>query len=337
LTGLLLEDNEDVVDVGQWEDAEYGRVLRASTDWVEHRDAHGLEQFEPTRNVEIVELPGYDHTTDVNDLLRTIKSLVQVPFYTVSDVLDPSHGPSAVVASLVSSASTPLYTALVFLLPSAPTVLDNLIIESLGTQIPIIILPRTSNSLPRSKLSSFRPASAIALRTGLFHSPETLSALRGEAADRFLRWREVEHTVDDIHTSRRKDAPHTAHHRGPDGLPWDKAKWESEWAATLSQDVAKRLRENTLTERNVRYHSDGYRDADTQYDPSRSCMGRSYDPLHFPSLVMFSISLLDPLRTRFGKSISGFVEALGDGNVKAALLGGFCIGVGFGFFLKSTQ
>jgi hypothetical protein len=65
LTGLLLEDNEDIVDVGQWEDTEYGRVLRASTDWVEHRDAHGLEKFEPTRNVEIVELPGYDLTTDV--------------------------------------------------------------------------------------------------------------------------------------------------------------------------------------------------------------------------------------------------------------------------------
>jgi hypothetical protein len=67
-TGLLLEDNDDVVDVDQWEDAEYGRVLRASTDWVEHRDAHGLEKFEPTRNVEIVELLGYDHTTDVHHL-----------------------------------------------------------------------------------------------------------------------------------------------------------------------------------------------------------------------------------------------------------------------------
>lgn len=69
LTGLLLEDNEDVVDVGQWEDTEYGRVLRASTDWVEHRDAHGLEKFEPTRNVEIIELPVYDHTTDVRPVL----------------------------------------------------------------------------------------------------------------------------------------------------------------------------------------------------------------------------------------------------------------------------
>jgi hypothetical protein len=103
----------------------------------------------------------------------------------------------------------------------------------------------------------------------------------------------------------------------------------------LSQDVAKRLRENTLTERNVRHHNGG--DVDPQHDPSRSCMGHSYDPLHFPSLVMFSFSLLSPLRARVGRSISGFVEALGDGNVKAALLGGFCMGIGFGFFLKSAQ
>jgi hypothetical protein len=66
LTGVLLDDNEDVIDVGQCEEAEYGRVLRASTDWVEHTDAHGLEKFEPTRNVEILELPGYDHTTNVH-------------------------------------------------------------------------------------------------------------------------------------------------------------------------------------------------------------------------------------------------------------------------------
>ncbi|KAF8225741.1 hypothetical protein L208DRAFT_1443326 [Tricholoma matsutake] len=334
LTGLLLEDNEDVVDVGQWEDTEYGRVLRASTDWVEHRDAHGLEKFEPTRNVEIIELPVYDHTTDVEDLIQTIKSIIQVPFYTVSDILDPSHRPSAVVANLVSSASTPLHTALVFLLPSAPTVVDNLILESLSTQIPIIVLPRT-NALSRSKLSSFRPASAFALRSGLFHSPETLAALRSEATDRFLRWREVEHTVDDIHKSRRKEA-HNTQHRDPDGLPWDKTKWESEWAATLSQDVAKRLRENTLTERNVRYYNDEHRDVDA-HDPSRSCVGHSFDPLHLPSLVIFSVSLLGPLRARVRKSISGFVEALGDGNVKAALLGGFCMGIGFGFFLKSSQ
>jgi hypothetical protein len=65
LSGLLLEDNEDVVDVGAWEEGQYGRVLRASTVWVEDRDDHGLEKFEPARNVEITELPGYDQNDDV--------------------------------------------------------------------------------------------------------------------------------------------------------------------------------------------------------------------------------------------------------------------------------
>ncbi|KAF8872474.1 hypothetical protein BD779DRAFT_343848 [Infundibulicybe gibba] len=118
LSGLLLEDNEHVVEVGDWEGTEHGRVLHASTDWVEHRDAHGLERFEPTRNVEILELTGYEHDADVQELLHTVKSIIHTPFYAISDVLDPKHRPSPVLASLVSSSSTPLYTALILLIPS---------------------------------------------------------------------------------------------------------------------------------------------------------------------------------------------------------------------------
>jgi len=87
LMGLLLEDNEDVVEVSTWEDWEagsladrglaggvsdtvdksfgYGKVLRASTDWIERRDAFGAERYEPTGNVHIVELPGYSQDADV--------------------------------------------------------------------------------------------------------------------------------------------------------------------------------------------------------------------------------------------------------------------------------
>ena len=106
LTTLLLEDNEEIVEVGEWEDpipvevlaakqglsdgdggeqdlldgldedmVQLGRagakVLRASTDWIEHNDAHGLEKFEPLRNIEVVELPGYDALTDVSSLCPT--------------------------------------------------------------------------------------------------------------------------------------------------------------------------------------------------------------------------------------------------------------------------
>ncbi|RDB17355.1 hypothetical protein Hypma_001813 [Hypsizygus marmoreus] len=337
LSGLLLEENEDVVEVGTWEDWEYGRVIHASTDWIEHRDAHGLEKFEATRNIEIVELPGYDHNTNANELLQNLESIIHTPFYAVSDVLDPTHRPSPVVAGLVSSSSTPLYTALIFLLPSAPTVFDSVIIDTLGPQIPIVVLPRISNSdhFPfLSKLSTFRPPSAVALRSGIFHSPEIIATLRSEAADRFLRWREIERAVDDIHMSRRDDT--LRHHRDPDGLPWNKAKWESEWVTTLSQDVAKRLRQATLTERDVRRSPfDGY---ESLGGPPRSCMHNSpYDPLHLPSLIMFSISLLEPLRARFSKSMNSFAEALGDWNIRMALGGGFCFGLSVGLLLKAVR
>jgi len=82
LTSILLEDNEDIVDVGEWEawpgagaEAEFadlGKVVKASTDWKrrlaqrsynarfsggESENAEeSLFEFEPSRNVEIVEL-----------------------------------------------------------------------------------------------------------------------------------------------------------------------------------------------------------------------------------------------------------------------------------------
>ncbi|KAG5352455.1 hypothetical protein C0989_002165 [Termitomyces sp. Mn162] len=331
---LLLEQNEEVVEVGPWEDSAAGRVIRASTDWLEHRDAHGLESFEPTRNVEIVELPEYDSTSNSEDLISTLKSIVQSPFYTVSNVLDPAHRPSSVLAGLVSSPLTPLYTALIFLSPSSSSVLDNLIIDALGPQIPIIVLPRLVDASQNAKLSSFRPSSIIALRAGLFHSPETISVLRSEATDRFLRWREVEKSVDDIHMSQRNDTFH--HHRDPDGKLWSKAKWEAEWLPSLSQDVAKRLREGTVTERSTRRlkHYDHVRFDDSP----RICMNNTrYDPLYFPSLVMFSMSLLGPLRARMRRTLSRIFEIASDTHVRVAVIGGFCIGVGVGMFLKSRS
>ena len=66
---------EDVVDVGQWEahtvanNSLTARCCRISTDWIEHRDAHGLERHEPSRNVEIVHLPEYDGDDEVRSSL----------------------------------------------------------------------------------------------------------------------------------------------------------------------------------------------------------------------------------------------------------------------------
>jgi len=63
---LLLEDNEDIVDFDPWEQLDYGRMLRASTDWQAQHDPHGLEKYEPVRNIEIVELPGYTQSDSVS-------------------------------------------------------------------------------------------------------------------------------------------------------------------------------------------------------------------------------------------------------------------------------
>lgn len=78
LVTYLLEENDEVVELGMWEEEVHGTddgapkvsVMRASTHWVEHRDAHGLEHVEPARNVEVIELPGYDGSDDVRRTTR---------------------------------------------------------------------------------------------------------------------------------------------------------------------------------------------------------------------------------------------------------------------------
>ncbi|KAF8799724.1 hypothetical protein BYT27DRAFT_7227712 [Phlegmacium glaucopus] len=377
LTGLLMEDNEDVVEVGTWEDSDdhAGKVLRASTDWVEVKDGLGLERFEPLRNVEIVELPGYGYDTDINELTKNLKDIIEMPFHSISEVLHPDNQPSAIVASLLSSPSSPLYTGLIFLLPSAPTLLDLSIIESLESHIPIIVLPRLSGphrgpNTPgvekrKFKLSSFKPTSAVALRTGLFHSPETVALLRGEAVDRFLRWREVERAVKEIKSAgkrKRDQEQETTTGR------WTKAQWELEWMESHSLHVARRIREGTITQRAVertlnhqrepnhqllstdylsghlRGHDD---DSPNVYDPNEEknehyqgspSSSISSDPLHLPSLFFFSLSLFVPLKSRVNQCARGL---WGDWNWKlstmqVAIVGGvgFCFGLGVGFFSR---
>jgi len=97
LTSILLEDNEDIVDVGEWEawpgagnGDEFdvlGRVVKVSTDW-RRRWAHGnintnsggesenneekLFEFEPSRNLEIVELERCAEDVDVSLFLISL-------------------------------------------------------------------------------------------------------------------------------------------------------------------------------------------------------------------------------------------------------------------------
>jgi hypothetical protein len=310
VASILLEGNEDVVDVGPSEVMNDGLMVRASTDWIEHNDAHGLEKFEPTRNVELLDVSKLVSTSEPDIAIARILSIIHDPFQDMLGVIDPMCPPSTLLSNLVSSPTSPLYTALVVFSPSLSH-RDRAIIDGLGAHIPVILLPAAPRSL-RLPVSAFRPSSTQALRAGIFHSPETLNLLRGEAAERFLRWREIERAARSVHEAR-KDA------RSQNSVAWDKAAWETEWDATLSRDVARRLREDTIT-------------ASSSHLPAKSthCIPVVLDPFYIPSLLMFSLSLFAPLKDSISQlSLSG--RRLG-----AVLAGTLCAGVGIGLALRAA-
>ena len=205
------------------------------------------------------------------------------------------------------ASTSPTATYLIFLALSHR---DRAIIDGLGAHIPVILLPAAPRT-PRLPVSAFRPSSTHALRAGIFHSPETLNLLRGEAAERFLRWREIERAARSVYESR-KDA------RSQNSVAWDKAAWETEWDATLSRDVARRLRESTIT-------------AGSSHAPAKSthCTPVALDPFHIPSLLIFSLSLIAPLKD----SISQLI--LSGRRLGVVLAGTLCAGVGIGLALRA--
>ena len=165
--------------------------------------------------------------------------------------------------------------------------------------------------------------------------------------DRFLRWREVERAVKEIKSNRKRKRDHEIPTEG-----WTKAQWETEWMENHSLHVARRMREGTITQRDVanlqllspnslsEEHGDSLnneekdgRCLDPSFQPSSSI---SVDPLHLPSLLFFSLSLFKPLKSRVKQSARGL---WGDWNWKLsamqmAIVGGvgFCFGLGFGLF-----
>ncbi|KAI0634606.1 hypothetical protein C8Q77DRAFT_1157401 [Trametes polyzona] len=411
----LVDDNEDVVEVGLWEEDNPDTAgtrgarkasLRVSTYWVEHRDAHGLERIEPARNVEIVELPPYDPYAEPDPVLDRVLPVIHSPFHQVLELLNHEHPPNGTVAHILSSSSSPLHTALILLGCPSPSPAEKSLIDILSPHIPIIVLPLASASrdpppnvsykVHNPHISSFRPASIDALRTGLFRNPSTLAALRAEAASRFLRWREVERAVRRVQqgvrspsssqtsSSLKTPMPPHAHPASMDDDRkgwWDKGAWEAEWEGELSQEVALHLRRRrrsvplsslpTMTHlpRQTSYFHRAPADLATPMpreahpDEGRlvspPCAGpASFDPLHLPSLFVFSFSLLGALRTRVFRSL-GFsgsknrtprqsrtlsIEGKQDGHsgtrgfghtfgLGLALVSAFCAGVGIGLLV----
>ena len=266
---------------------------------------------------------------------------------------------------------------------------ERTLIESISPHIPIILLPPSSTptastqSHDRSRkastshLSSFRPASIDALRSGLFRTPSTLTTLRSEAASRFLRWREVERAVERVQwsTGALKTSiglnPRPSMTRSQETERddrWDKGAWEAQWEDSLSQEVALHLRRRRRSEpgrrltplssfTTVSTHTPSITLMDSEDAEEDSivspCASAPFDPLHLPSLVVFSFSLLGALRTRVVRSLGWSTEAgpsrrrspgstPNDGQRKRprsfgytfgiglALVSAFCAGVGIG-------
>ena len=260
----------------------------------------------------------------------------------------------------------------------------------------------SSDVLRGAKLASLRPHSAHALRTCLLRSPEALASLRLEAAERFMRWREVERAVGHVlggssppserdpsfgvagaprsPTTPREDSERKRRRHGHTNATaahaaqrWNKTRWEEEWEGGLATDVAKTLRvrrrqgldrRTTVTaapRAPLRFSSVCSEEGGVERVGSPSAAvaetttphAAYFDPLHLPSLLAFSFSLLGPLKSRIARAFSprpnaaavaglnqqddaGQSEYANSVGLSWVLIGAFCAGLGMGVLLSRT-
>lgn len=278
------------------------------------------------------------------DIVESVLDLIHAQFKPVHDLLNPDCPPSSTLVNLLSSPYTPFYTALIILTSTSPTHLDTSLVERLSPHIPVIALPPFPPSRRSSQhLSSFRPANSAALRSYLFRSPETLASLRMEAADRFLRWREVHRVHNALTLSTTTTSPtHLKAHQchSPTKIRWNRADWEAEWDYKLSKEVSD-------------LHTSALPPPSPSKPPSpsnsSSCAAyyspTTFDPLHLPSIFMFSLSLLAPLRHRiFGEHMETLDDPTTTTKANIAqpfnwgvlgVMGAFCAGIGLGMLIAS--
>lgn len=260
--------------------------------------------------------------------------VLHASFDSLHALISPFASPTNLLAKLISSSDTPLYTAIILSSSFPGSASPSLTFPSSlnYTYIPIISfhpvintsrthaqgLMRTfKRTSAKPFLSSFKPDSILALLKGLLHDPHTLKKIREECAMGFLRWREIEKAIQSVQpgsssaaisSPRRSPLHHsidddrtvlgTAHH-----------DWESE----LSIDVARRLGPKSPLSPSISYmHPSPQMNFDEDpftsfsgHPPSSTCASTSlpFDPLHFPSLVLFSLSLFGPLRSKLARAL----------------------------------
>jgi len=276
----------------------------------------------------------------VSPVVESVLDLIHAQFKPVHDLLNPDSPPSSTLVNLLSSPYSPFYTALIILTPTSPTHFDTSLVEQLSPHIPIIALPPFPSSRRSSQhLASFRPQDSTALRSHLFRSPETLTSLRMEAADRFLRWREVHrvHSALTLSVTAASSTYPKAYPYSPAKIRWNKADWEAEWDYKLSKEVSD-LRVSTLPPPSPSKPSSPSNSSScpAYYSPT------TFDPLHLPSIFVFSLSLLSPLRHHiFGEpteTLDGPATTRSTKPVNWSILGimgAFCAGIGLGMLIAS--
>jgi hypothetical protein len=270
-----------------------------------------------------------------------VLDLIHAQFRPVNNLLNPDLPPCPTLVNLLSSPYSPFYTALIILTTTSPTHFDTSLVEQLSPHIPVIALPPFPPSRRSSQhLSSFRPGNSIALRSHLFRSPEALASLRMEVADRFLRWREVHRVHNALTLSVTTTSPTLlkGHSYLPTKARWNKADWEAEWDYKLSKEVSD-LNKLTLpppSPSKPPSPSNSNGSCPAYYSPT------TFDPLHLPSIFMFSLSLLSPLRYRiFGEPIESLGGPTTTRSTKPVnwgflgIMGAFCAGVGLGMLIAS--
>jgi len=269
-----------------------------------------------------------------------VLDLIHAQFKPVHNLLNPNSPPCPTLVNLLSSPYSPFYTALIILTSTSPTHFDTSLVEQLSPHIPVIALPPFPPSRRSSQhLSSFRPPDSTALRSHLFRSPETLASLRMEAVDRFLRWREVHrvHNALTLSVTTTSPAHLMAHPYSPTKFRWNKADWEAEWDYKLSKEVSD-LHTSTLPPPSPSKppSPSGSSSCGAYYSPT------TFDPLHLPSVFMFSLSLLAPLRYRiFGEPMETLDSPTTARSTKSVnwgilgIMGAFCAGIGLGMLIAS--
>jgi hypothetical protein len=276
----------------------------------------------------------------IGAVVHSVLDLIHAQFKPVHDLLNPGSPPSSTLVNLLSSPYTPFYTALIILTPTSPTHFDTSLVEQLSPHIPVIALPPFPSSRRASQhLSSFRPMNSAALRSYLFRSPETLTSLRMEAADRFLRWREVHRVHNALTLSVATTSPTllNPHPYSPTKVRWNKSDWEAEWDYKLSKEVSD-LHTSTLSPPSPAKPPNP--------SDSSSCAAHYsptvFDPLHLPSVFVFSLSLLAPLRYHiFGESRETLDSPTTRRSTRPVdwgilgVVGAFCAGIGLGVLIAS--